>query len=219
MNFIEMVKRNVGWTTKALVLVFALAYGLGFVIWNLYLSAYGFFEYKLLQTRFLSSGLLALGFLPALIILPYLGYKGLISLVKRLSELEREIISLLMGGVLFLFTLYAYTFFVFPYIPQYLGGAHPYVKSIIAEPDEMDFLSDLNFALPDNGGKRPIQTDFICEIYSNEDVIIVGVGEDDKHKRVITFNKNLFKGYQTVPHAYLDEARKSKCNSFIYKLF
>ena len=46
---------------KTVPLFVFLLYVIGFVAWNSYLLKFGFFEYNLLQTRFISAGLLFVG--------------------------------------------------------------------------------------------------------------------------------------------------------------
>ncbi len=61
----------------------------------------------------------------------------------------------------------------------------------------------------------PVQTELVCEIYSSETMMIVGVIEksDTQKGRILILNKSQFKGFQIV-RSEATKARVEVCGAF-----
>ncbi len=206
---------------KLLAIFFLVAYGIGFVVWNGYLSQYGFFEYSFLQTRFLSTGILTFIPLsyPILFIIILTRRLKKIVWIKKNGRFFYEILSLLYFGIVTIFftlSFYYYIFCIFPRIPQFLGGGRPFAKSIIAKQEEIKFLSSLNIISTPNGeGQLPIQTVYLCELYNNEKIMIIGTAVQS-NMRVLILEKELFKGFQVAPLFQVNYIRSTQCSFLTY---
>ncbi len=138
-----------------------LCYIAGFIAWNYYLSHFSFFEYDLLQTRFLSAGFLIL-FIPLTIFI----------LIKRFKEflIRYNTLQLIF---LFLIWVFVFSFFFFSYIPQYLGGAKPYVVSFITNSEISESFKLMGISL-EEGNNKSVETLKSCKIYENKEIILAG---------------------------------------------
>ena len=153
-------------------------YSLGFLSWNSYLSDFQFFEDQLLQTRFISTGILVL--LPPLVLLMIWwtlrdgSCDGTKKDVRRVSDAPSRAVWVL--ATLFFVYTWFFSGFIFPIVPQHYGGGKPFPASIIAEKNILDLLSDLTVELAPNGEGKPFrQTTSVCILYSNKDVLLIGV--------------------------------------------
>ena len=126
----------------------------------------GFFEYNLIQIRFLSAGLLLS--LPIVLILAatYFPLKTIAAKRKTIESIIGSITGILIGfWVPFLFMF-------FPYIPQYLGGAKPIPVSFIGTPAQIKFLENFDVPSIENGEKESVQTFPVCLIYQNDQYVL-----------------------------------------------
>lgn len=85
-----------------------LVYSSGFIAWNYFLSQYGFFEYNLLQTRYISAGILILFFM-TLSMAPFILFYYLIKklIIKKIkSENYYNIIMATIFSILIVFIFY-----------------------------------------------------------------------------------------------------------------
>lgn len=136
-----------------------ICYIAGFFEWNYYLSRFGFFEFDLLQTRFLSAGLLTL-FLP---LLTMVFIKG--------ARLFFEQLNFSTQIFIFLIWLFIFSNF-FPLMPQYIGGAVPSLASIVSN-EEINESFQL-MGLLNTEKNKTIQTVEGCKLYENKDQILIG---------------------------------------------
>ncbi|MEK7650313.1 MAG: hypothetical protein AAB364_00330 [Patescibacteria group bacterium] len=148
----------------------------------MYLAHFAFFEYDLLQTRFISAGILTL-FLPAILILWKEKNEWLFSKRDRLVKFVLYAIWIVFFGGL-----------IFPHIPQHLGGSKPKISSVVASTSTLENLSIMGVTLADAGeGKQRVQTIPMCKIYQNRDSVIFGVvrdtGSEIISNRVLILNK------------------------------
>lgn len=197
---------------KIFGLVFILSYGIGFLVWNYHLSRYGFFETNILQSRFLSAGLLFLLFFSIAALVLYL---IVIKCVKSDAYLKY------FYYLLFLFFIYFYIFgnYIFPSVPQSFGGTRPFIKWLIADSAEIKFLDNFEIEPEPNGQNESVQTKPICEIYNNNDIIIVGATSDDGiSARILAIKKDIVKGYQAVPPGQVDSVMSQRCDGFFPRL-
>ncbi|MEK7641502.1 MAG: hypothetical protein AAB365_00745 [Patescibacteria group bacterium] len=181
---------------KKTVMLLATAYASGFFAWNLYLGHFGIFEYDLLQTRFLSAGTLIL-FPPILTI-------GIWKWVRiRFSKT-----NFLLKFSCLLIWIYIFSNFFFPFIPQWLGGAKPYLASIIADEEELEKLRVLGISFAEAPEKsRHIETARVCKIYENRDIFLLGFstpslnehGLQTKVNRVLSINRSNIKALSILP--------------------
>ena len=209
-NLIKIINKHFVWV------VFGI-YASGFFVWNVYLSHFGFFEYNLIQIRFLSAGLL--WWLPIiLVILIEVSISRIInSTRKKLQELVGFFFGVLVG--LWFISL---PLFLFPLIPQYFGGAEPIPTSIIGTPDQIGFLKNFDIPSADNAGKASVQTFPICLIYQNDQYVLfltttlTGTSTDTLgninnvyKSRALSLAKSEYIGFQAVG----DEYARSQCSA------
>jgi hypothetical protein len=185
-----------------------ITYAIGFLIWNTYLSGFGFFEYNLIQIRFLSAGLFVL--LPTVFFTEFAIF---------LSGRTRNDIT---SYALFSFALIwiPLSFLVFPLAPQFLGGAKPIPSTIIGTTEQIKYLSNFGIWTPqDQSEKSIVQSNPVCLIYQNEKYILFFAAEfylatttpsevfpdglrlrlDEK---VISLSKENFTGFLSVDEVY-----------------
>ncbi len=205
-------KENLESISKIIALSLAISYGAGFLLWNWHLSSYGYFEYDLLQTRFIFSGIVAIMFFA-----PVVWFIKKILETKFISKSKDFTKFIICIFILFL-TLFLLSRIIFPWIPQHLGGARPFPKSIIGEPDEIEFLSNFNIPSAKNAdGKSSVQTNLVCEIYNNRDLIIIGtIGETGSTLRILNIRKDKIKGFQSIAIFEEEKYRKIVCAKFFY---
>jgi hypothetical protein len=173
-----------------LTVLLLVCYLFGFVFWNSFLGGYGFFEVNLLQTRFLSAGFFFI--LPILAALLF-HKKGVKYLLGSRVFLGLVILYFLIYGV-----------FLFKKTSQALGGAKPIVVTILGQPDQISYLEKFNIRSVSDV-EPPVQTEPVCELYSNNDIIIIGVSNIEtrngmlgKSQRVITLHQNEISGIQSL---------------------
>ncbi len=209
-------KENLETLSRIVALFLALSYGLGFLLWNIHLNDYGYFEYDLLQTRFILSGIVTI----LLFVIPF---SILIHRLLGTQFLSRRsnFIKIVICGILLIVTGFLFVKIIFPWIPQPFGGARPLLKSIIAESSEIEFLSNFNIPAARNAdGKSSVQTSPVCEIYSNRDLIIIGtIGESGLTLRVLNIRKDKIKGFQTIAPFEEERYRKIICAKFFFRIF
>jgi hypothetical protein len=208
-NFFQKMTED----SRSIGLALFVSYAIGFLTWNFYLAQFGFFEYDFLQTRFLSTGLLTVifVFLPFVILIRPLRKNAPENRSLKMKLAEYFIIFLLANWYFF------FVLVLFPNIPQFFGGAYPFVKSIVADPTEIAFLQDLDIpSSPNAEGKSSIQTNYVCEIYSNREVIILAtMGREGNSMRALMLQKTDFKGSQAIPPLAVDSAINLLCRPFI----
>ncbi len=142
-----------------------LTYICGFVSWNFYLGHFSFFEFDLLQTRFISAGIL--------ILLPVILLASFLSLFTKIKLIEE--VPFFMKVILFLVWFSFFNVVLFPFIPQSLGGARPYVVSVVPTHDTTADFPTMGVSLaPVPNGIKGIQTVNGCKIYENNNLLILG---------------------------------------------
>lgn len=125
-------------------------YASGFFIWNIYLSTFSFFEYNLIQIRYLSAGILL--WLPVFLLYFFIKNKKYFYFSAIVS--------------MFLVIL------CFPLIPQYIGGARPIPIMILGSSDQISFLNNYNVRKTENAGQDSVQTGTVCLIYQNDNYVL-----------------------------------------------
>lgn len=168
---------------KVIPIGIALCYVMGFIVWNLYLSLFGYFEYNFLQTRFLSGGaaaIMIIGTLDVLIIgLMYFLFAKPFNFLKskcRLFFKFENQLYLYFISVLVVSSFLFYAAFIFPLLPQYLGGARPVVASLLSDPEGIEYLNNFNIrSAPNADLKKSVQTLPICILYQSDKYLFLGV--------------------------------------------
>ncbi|MDO8561097.1 MAG: hypothetical protein Q7R91_02690 [bacterium] len=141
----------------------ALAYLVGFIAWNYFLSHFGFFEYNLLQTRFVSAGVLFIS--PVVLCL----------VLYKFFQIEVDF-KIYEVAALLLVYFFVFVILEFPLMPQYFGGARPFATSLIGTKEQIKYLRNFGIQSEKNvEGEESIQTKPVCQIYQNNEFIIVGV--------------------------------------------
>ena len=151
----------------------ATSYIVGFIAWNSHLVHYGFFEYNLLQTRFISAGFLILF---PLVSPFYIFPKGLSWVINKNNSTAVWRFLFVILAILYLFLSVNY---LFPKFSQKIGGAAPFPLSIVADQTTLKTLEDFGVKPGDNANKTSLQTQSVCAIYSNEDFLIFGITKVD----------------------------------------
>lgn len=173
-------------------LLLFVVYSIGFLVWNIYLGQYGFFEYNFLQTRYISAGII--------FILP------LFLLFYPFSKIIREDGQ---GRFVFLTCFFVFLFifakFIFPRIPQYLGGGKPTFVSLLGDSaEQMPYLQNFDIGLQKNGEKGSVQTEATCLFYQNQEIVLIGVTSWKQEnnsllvspRRIISLKKDQIRGLQ-----------------------
>ena len=173
-------------------------YAIGFIVWNTYLLSFGFFEFNIVQLRFISSGLL---FLLPLAILSCLSF----------AVSGSRTVKFILTAVSILVWLFLFIIVIFPVVPQSFGGARPIPTTIIGTTEQIEYLLNFNITTADNGEKLPVQTKPVCLIYQNQDYSLVfnatnilysdglvGMRKYKFHSRVLTLPKDRFVGFQSI---------------------
>lgn len=192
--------------SQLLTFLLLASYAYGFVAWNFLLSKFSFFEQDFLQARYLSTGILFLVFvfvcfslLKTLLVIfyliiqrapPRLGFSG--------NEVRLYLSSFFLCLVL---DIFIFAPFVFPLVPQYLGGASPMAITILADQSEIEYLSQLNFPkLTDS----KIQTGVVCQIYKNKEDSVILSSAGGRGRIVTVRNEKLFGISVTHPAEFQD---------------
>jgi hypothetical protein len=183
--FDKQLKEKVDLFIKFVPLVVFSFYALGFLVWNIYLSFFGVFEYNFFQTRYLSSGIyfLIISF-PVIIFIDFLCRK-----VKK-AIFKNFIVSFVSGTFLII-----YTFGIFPWIPQAFGGAKSIPASLIGSPDQIGYLEYFGIRSVENAeGAASVETMPVCVLYQNQDFILIGLLSTSS--RAIYLKKDQIRGFQ-----------------------
>lgn len=191
-----------------------ISYVIGFVIWNSYLSSFGFFEYNVIQVRFLSAGLLFLLFL-SIIVLCYLCIKilkpehKLLKLALLILFVPLSIIGILKFKI------------IFERVPQYLGGGKPIPTTLIGTPEQIYYLNNFGIEGVENqADKESVQTEFVCLIYQNNDYILISNTETTPlpipgiiriQERVISLSRDSVVGF----HSTKNREARDECNKLL----
>lgn len=215
-TFSDAIKQY--FSEKHLALLIPLVvYAAGFVIWNYHLSQFGFFEYNLVQVRFISAGILFFLF-------PFLFFfAGIYN--KKIKEY-----SCIQGSIMLLIVVWFW--FVpthFYEISQVVGGGKPIPTALIGTIDQMKYVENFNVELaPNSNGKDSVQTSIhnpICLIYENDKYAIFAIQTESVENvtettatllvkgRVITLSKQNFLGF----HRVTDKEASARC-LFIVKM-
>ena len=203
--FLKLVKYT------SIFLLFAYFYG--FIAWNYLLGKFGFFEYNLLQTRYLSAGIL---YLFIIFILPLFLALLFKPLIKRIKEGKDISIKTVVIGLLILLFLDTFLFapYIFPRVPQYLGGAQPFIISLIGNDEQINFLRNFNINYANEENKTPYQTSLLCSIYENQDFIILGAIDENGRARVLTLEWSQFSGVSVIRPSEVKNFKKD-CTSLV----
>ena len=169
-------------------------YGLGFIIWNQYLIPFGFFEYNLLQVRFLGAGSLfvLVLFIVMVIVDVFIKLFGF-----KISGFVFSLILFLLAVFLF----YPFQYLIFARIPQWLGGARPIPTTILGSEQQISYLGALGVKVAANAeGKNSIQTGLVCLVYQNDRYILfqtINLSESVKVRNV-PLSRDQFIGFSSV---------------------
>jgi len=188
MNFEKVFNKEFLYT------VIACSYFFGFILWNRYLGSYGFFEINVLQTRFISAGLIFI--LPVTLLFLFVNKEG-----KDFFTIKFT--------VWFILYFFGYSLLLFQHIPQAYGGAKPFPVSILGSQEQIIYLNMFNLA---SAKDSTTQTVPVCELYSDGEKMIIGVSTIDGLKitsqRVMILNKNETKGFQPMAPMEAENIRK-----------
>lgn len=199
----------VEFATRHFIWIAFIIYASGFLILNYYLSHFGFFEYNLIQTRFLSTGLFL--WLPCALIL--------IISIFLLEKIPIKYVTLRgiinFGGGAFIGIWFSLFPLLFPLVQQVFGGGKPVPASIIGTPEQIAFLANFDIPAADNAtGKKSVQTLPVCVIYQNDQHILffnttIPATIDPKagsqlnfNQRVISLRQDQFLGLQQSQGSY-----------------
>lgn len=158
----------------------------GFFIWNIYLSSLGFFEDELLRAKFILSGFLFFFVTLFLWLLLRIVFKILFCFKKEKIKIPQFLFPLL--GILWLMF---YTIFLFPVLPNFIGGGQPRSLSLIAEEDNLKILNSLEIKL---AGGATYQTENLCITHENSRTIYIL-----RENRILALDKSLIQGFGSLP--------------------
>lgn len=188
---------------KKIGIIILILYVAGFVTWNTYLSNFGFFEFDLLQTRFVSAGFLCL-VIPVII---------LVTSSKSRDKFSR--LNIVTQSLCFFIWAIFFGTVVFSYVPQYLGGAKPFLASVVMEPDMVRAFKLMGYSYPVSDTDS-IETIRGCKIYENKEQVLMGFGVIDNEKtstttiaatnaRLLYISKNKIQALSVLPQNQLTD--------------
>lgn len=194
-------------STKAVSALFIFCLVCGFFIWNIYLSRLGFFEYQIIQTRFVLTGLAFLVFLVCagglvMVLGKFLSMCAYFSHSQFLDSFSIYVFFYL--GLIFLILFFP--IFYFPMLSPALGGGQPRMLSIIADEKEIQYLAQFGVRIAKGSS---IQTVNYCIAYENDAKIVVLL-----KNRVLELKKENIKGFSSLTPAYLSKTSLGNCGSF-----
>lgn len=181
-----------------------LLYSIGFVIWNQRLIPFGFFEYNLLQTRFIAAGFIYIFILFLIILL-------IDAILYRLgfSQIKTSFVVIIILSLgLILFYLFKFPK-IFIYTPQWLGGGRPIPTTILGTEEQIEYLAGLGVQTVENSNKKPVQTGQICLIYQNDSYIVFQTANENGARNIL-LSRERFIGFSSV-HPFLS---KIGCKTF-----
>ena len=179
---------------------------MGFCVWNTYLALLGFTQYDPFQLRYILTGVLYL-----IVLLGLLGVIAtilfLVDLLFEKSSFEdkcRQIVTSKSIWVLIGLPLILLLAIFLPFIPSYYGGGEPRTISLIAEPEFIDFIEELE--VPSFYSK---QTDLLCLLYENDNVVIIMLAG-----RLLEIDKSNLIGKSSIPSVESRQLR-SYCSHYV----
>lgn len=200
-------------TAENLSVLLLASYLFGFILWNIFLGVYGFFEFNLLQTRFVSAGLMFL------LISSTLYFVILRKKPEDLLNFQKR--KLVYFIIYFLF----YAYLIFPTLPQAIGGAAPFGVFLLGSEDQISYL--VKFNIPTTPDSK-VETTPVCEIYSNTEQLVIGASSLNLQQtgygtfsaqitgqRVMILHQNQISGTQPVGPTYFPSSLSSmECTGF-----
>ena len=155
---------------------------------------------NLIQTKFISAGIFFL--IPVFVFIELKKFTGEIPIYGKIT--------------LFIYWFFFFIF-IFPHIPQSFGGARPEPVTLIGTAEEIKYLQDFGIRTIPNGGHAVIQTQTVCKIYQNSEIVIIGVSNPvsegiSVRQGAIVLKWDKISGMHTVPPGQLALQRKFFCN-------
>ncbi len=223
MNFQELKKFIEKYSPEHYAIVLALPILLliiGFLLWNVYLYAFGFTEDEILKAKFILSGISFI-FITLLVwwIFKFILYilrkfvyiifrlvkvffhktKLLKAFFDRFSNSSKKLLNSSISAMLtknFLFLIFVvwffiYVSFIFPILPIFLGGSQPRAISLIANSETMPVLNSLGVQ---KGTSANYQTENLCIVHENSRGVYIL-----REERVLVLDKSLFQGFSSLP--------------------
>lgn len=198
---IENKKNLIELIAKSITLFVGVSFALGFLIWNIYLQRLGFFSDDLLQVRYVLTGV-SFATISLFIFFSIPSFGNFI-IAKLKSTNEKNMKWLLISTTIFVVWVFIFSFIIFPFMPQWLGGGSPRVVSLVTTTQEINYLNKFGIK---NGLGSFVQSENICIAYEDK-VSIVAILPD----RVMSLKKEFIKGFGSLPT--LDTTRaKFQCS-------
>lgn len=160
----------------------------GFLIWNIYLYGFGFKEDNLMQTRFIYTGL---SFVLITTPILYIFYLLFIFLIEQINKKFLKHIIMYVIFILSIIYIFFFTYFIFTRLPVGFGGGRPRSLSMLANIDELSYLSSFGINLA-QGSKT--QTINVCIAYDNNEQIIVLLND-----RILQIKNDKINGLSNLP--------------------
>lgn len=207
--------------TKYFIFLLFFIYLTGFLIWNFYLFNLGFSEFEMIQTKFLSAGILFFVLFFFVFSLAWLIYKLLSYHNKYEHVLKKfKFAAILVGLIIYFLILFIFSVLFFPKIPFFLGGAEPQIQSIIGPEEQIKLLPTFAIATA-----SPQQTENLCIAYENNDSFIALVFEQPEAEaaakgatikyRALKFRKDIITGFGSIKGDEKVEEQKKECEKFL----
>lgn len=171
---------------------------------------YGYFEFEIIQARYIPAGIAFFILSTPLLILFHLLLKILQIILEKILKTKntlKSVVTIFNSIFLTVLIIIVYALLYFPTREEYLGGAKPIFISLLGDPEQMRFLNEFNMGIEDNSAGNPgVQTKPVCRLYENKDNILIGVidWEDNEKngtsigsvRRIISIRKDIIKGVQ-----------------------
>ncbi len=209
----KIIEKYLESITKSIAIFIAISYAFGFLIWNIYLQSLGFYP-DLFQGRFILTGtvfILMTGSFLGIIFSTKILLEKIFKKVHLKNYLFFEPKNDLLGaikfgtiGLVIVFYIFTFSFFIFPTIPGYFGGSKPRLISLIGNKQEISYLRDFNI-----GVASDVQTGLLCSVYDDSNYIIIILLD-----RIISLKKDLYKGFVSLPNMDYNKYAE-ECNTTV----
>jgi|CXWL01.1.fsa_nt_gi hypothetical protein len=196
------LKSAIELTAAILAISVALSISFGFVIWSYYLEKLGFTSDTVFQSRFILTGAV---FILSYTVPFYFLHLLILSSSRNFSLNLKILAHLLIFFVAFTFLIQFFMQNLY-LLPQWFGGAPPRVVSLIASVEDTDFFQKFGIA---KGSGSDVQTANLCLLHEDDSYVILMLND-----RILSLNKNMIKGFGSLPSIEADIQQK-QCKNLL----
>lgn len=192
---------------------------IGYMIWNVYLFTLGLTEEEIIRGKFILAGglfvvisIISLGIIKIFLFFVRVCHVyikvlmrsicNIISRYVKVGKPDKDLVSsvkedklpnrITFNRITLTFVwFFAYTLFLFPILPEVIGGGHPSALALIASKEDMLVLNSLGIPL---GPGATYQTQLVCIFNQDSKNVYIFVVD-----RVIIIDRSLVQGFVSLP--------------------